>query len=223
MQRSDEAVETPRNGANLRNSPLDGTLTRESGGEEMPQDLERRVEILEHKAEILVEVPERVSAVESQILQLRTEMRYGFSAIRAEIRTGDEDTRRVLRAEIRAGDQETRRILQAEIREGDRETQRQMRVLHEEIIGRIKLLGEGGAGRDGCGASARRPADALIDIDTLLAHRFELTFSMSGFGDYAYELALRRSGRARGGSIDCPARAVGISLRDRIPLPGSGG
>jgi len=81
--------------------------------------LERRVEILER-------LPERVTAIESQIIQLRDEMRSECSAVRSEIRAGDEETRRTLREEIRAGDEETRRF---------------MRILHEEVISRIELLG----------------------------------------------------------------------------------
>lgn len=107
-------------------------------------------------------MPDRVTALESQVLHLRTEMRDEFSALRAEIRDGDDETRevlraeihagdgetrRVLRAEIRAGDEETRRVLRAEIRAGDQETQRLMRVLHEDVIGRIAQLGEGGSSR----------------------------------------------------------------------------
>ena len=68
--------------------------------------LERRVDKLE-------QLPKRMDALEVQIVQLRTEMRDEFSAIRQE---------------MRAGDQETRTL---------------MRVLHEDVIGRIALLGEG--------------------------------------------------------------------------------
>ena len=93
--------------------------------------LEKRVEILEHKVEILAQLPDRVSSLESQVLQLRTEMRDGFSAIQSEftgltraMTAGDEETRRELRSEIQAGDEETRRELRAEIRAGDEETRR---------------------------------------------------------------------------------------------------
>jgi len=79
----------------------------------------RRVEILE-------QLPERVTALEAQIVQLRDEMRAEFSATRAEARAGDEHVVRSLREEIRAGDEETRRFV---------------RILHEEVIERIKLLG----------------------------------------------------------------------------------
>ena len=87
-----------------------------------------RVEILERKVETLESLPQRVTAVELQLVQLRDEMRGEFSAIRAE-----------LRAEIRAGDEETRR----QLREGDEETRRYMRVLHEEVISRLATIQEG--------------------------------------------------------------------------------
>ena len=94
----------------------------------MPErTLKERVEILEQKVENLESVPAKVAAVELQILQLREEMRGEFSTIRGEIRAGDEETRRSLRDEIRQGDEETRRY---------------MRVLHEDVIARIALLGE---------------------------------------------------------------------------------
>jgi len=71
-----------------------------------------RVEILEHNVEGLKALPGRVHAVELQIVQLREEMHAGFSALRAEISAGDEETRRY------------------------------MRVLHEEVISRIATIGE---------------------------------------------------------------------------------
>ena len=57
--------------------------------------------------------------LESQIMQLRVEMRDGFSAIRQEIQTGDEGSLRSVREEIRTGDEETRRVLREEIRTGN--------------------------------------------------------------------------------------------------------
>ena len=93
-----------------------------------------RVEILERKVEALETLPERVTAVELQLVQLRNEMRTEFSAIRGEIRAGDEETRRSLGDEIRAGDEETRR----QLREGDEETRQYMRLLHEEVISRLR-------------------------------------------------------------------------------------
>ena len=52
--------------------------------------LTERVEILEQKVGDLQELPARTAAVESQILQLRGEMREGFSAIHARLGTHDQ-------------------------------------------------------------------------------------------------------------------------------------
>ena len=117
-----------------------------------------RIEILERKVEVLERLPERVTAVELQLMQLRDDMRAEFSATRAELRAGDEETRRTLRDEIRAGDEETRRTLRDEIRGGDEETRRVlraeidetrrfMRVLHEDVITRLAALQEGRSSR----------------------------------------------------------------------------
>ena len=75
----------------------------------------------------LEKLPERMTALASQIVQLRTELRDGFSAIRQEVRAGDGETRQVLREEMRAGEEETRTL---------------MRVLHEDVVNRIALIGE---------------------------------------------------------------------------------
>ena len=78
-----------------------------------PESLRVRVERLEQRVAILEQLPDRVSAVESQIVQLRDEMQNEFSATRALIREVDDDTRRY------------------------------MRVLHEDVIQRIATLAEG--------------------------------------------------------------------------------
>jgi hypothetical protein len=80
-----------------------------------------RIEILERRVEVLERLPERVTAVEMQLVQLRDEMRAEFSATRAEMLAGDEETRRLLR-------------------EGDEETRRYMRILHEDVIARLSML-----------------------------------------------------------------------------------
>ena len=82
--------------------------------------------MLERPVEILERLPERVTALETQIVQLRDEMRAEFSATRTDARAGDERVVQTLREEIRAGDDETRRF---------------MRILHEEVIERIRLSG----------------------------------------------------------------------------------
>jgi hypothetical protein len=89
---------------------------------------------LEEKVERLETLPARVAAVESQILQLRDEMRSEFSAIRREFDA--------LRIDLRADLQSTAASLRAEIREGDEETRRFVRVLHEDVIARIAALSD---------------------------------------------------------------------------------
>ena len=61
------------------------------------QTIEKRVERLERRVTNLERLPERMDRVESQIVQLRTEMHDEFSAVRDEIRFGDEETRRLMR------------------------------------------------------------------------------------------------------------------------------
>lgn len=86
--------------------------------------LGRRVEVLEERVDALSQLPERVSAVEGQIVALRAEMRDAFVSVRVEARAEFA----AVRAEMHAGDEETRRY---------------MRVLHEDVISRITLLQEG--------------------------------------------------------------------------------
>ena len=118
--------------------------------------LAERVTILERKVDDLASLPARVTAVELQIVQLRDEMRLGFSAVRQEvtglredllttIRQGDDAVREELHVgmgELRGEMQRLRDELRAEIREGDHETRRYMRVLHEDVIARIAALGD---------------------------------------------------------------------------------
>src|ERR1041384_4565627 len=105
--------------------------------------LTKRVEILEEKVGALADLPARVTAVEAQIVQLRVEVHDEFAALRREI--GTLSTREetailasTLRDDLRAVDL----ALRAEIRAGDEETRRYMRVLHEDLVGRIALLQE---------------------------------------------------------------------------------
>jgi hypothetical protein len=108
-----------------------------------PESLRVRVARLERRVEILEQLPERVSALESQIVLLRDEMRSEFSATRAMSRQGDDTVVKSLREEIRESNENTVRMLREEIRAGDEETRRYMRVLHEAVIQRIATLGEG--------------------------------------------------------------------------------
>ena len=88
-----------------------------------------RVEILEERVDALSQLPERLAAVETQLVATRSDI----TTVRDE-----------LRAELRAGDEETRR---------------HMRVLHEDVISRIALLQEGIDRRNGHSRSSahKRP------------------------------------------------------------------
>jgi len=97
------------------------------------------VETKSNEMQDLSDLANRVTSLEVQFVQLRDEMRAEFSAVRAEIREGDEETRRTLREEIRAGDEETRRLMYSL----HDEAMAQMRVLHEDLVERIKLIGRG--------------------------------------------------------------------------------
>jgi hypothetical protein len=89
-----------------------------------PLSFAERVLKLEEQMTSLQELPKKVDELGLQIVQLRDEIRSECSAVRAEIRAGDEDVKQALRGEIE-------------------ETRRQMRVLHEDIIDRLALLDEG--------------------------------------------------------------------------------
>jgi hypothetical protein len=70
-----------------------------------PQTLASKVESLERRVTNLELLPERMDRVESQIVQLRTECRDGFSAIGGEVSAFRDEVRRefvVVRQEIRA-------------------------------------------------------------------------------------------------------------------------
>ena len=120
------------------------------------KSLEERVNMLERGVEILEQLPDRVTALEVQIVELRGEMRAEFSATRAEarerdelvlqtlreeIRAGDEHVIQTLRQEIHAGDEHVVQTVRQEIRAGDEETRRFMRILHEDLVDRIEILG----------------------------------------------------------------------------------
>ena len=98
------------------------------------QTLAARVDSLERRVTRLEELPARVDALALQVSQLRDEMRVEFSAVRSEIRAGDENTCRTLRDDIRAGDE---RVME------------QARVLHEDVVSRLTLIQEGTRARGG--------------------------------------------------------------------------
>lgn len=92
-----------------------------------PETIEIKVQRLEDRVTRLEELPATVDDLTSQVLQLRTEMRAEFSAVRDEMRGMNEQTVATLRDEIRAGDAETRRF---------------MLILHEKLVSNIATLGE---------------------------------------------------------------------------------
>jgi len=97
--------------------------------------------MLEQQMQQLRDLPERVGRVESQILQLRTEMRDGFSAIRSDLRAELHGVEAGLRTEFRTELHDVRdalrsemRDLRADIRIGVEESQNLAKGLHAEAM-----------------------------------------------------------------------------------------
>ena len=89
--------------------------------------LTRRVELLEEKMQGLADLPGRVTRVEERLTSVEgrlTKVENELGALRVEMR--GEFVK--VRQEIRSGDEETRNL---------------MRILHEEVIERFKLLENG--------------------------------------------------------------------------------
>ena len=97
-----------------------------------------RLSVLETRMTALEQLPARMERLETRIDRLESDLR-------AEIRAGDEETRRVLRQEMREGNV----MIVTALTEQIEESRRYARVLHEETLGRIGLLGEAFAGLDG--------------------------------------------------------------------------
>jgi hypothetical protein len=99
-----------------------------------PTALAALVKILERKVERLEQLPGRLDAVESQILQFRKETRAEFSTVRGEMR-------------------ELHGIAMTRMDAMRESLSAQMRTLHEEVLTRIALLNEDddpGGGRNDC-------------------------------------------------------------------------
>ena len=88
--------------------------------------LDRRVEILEQHVEMLKELPTRMITVEAQILQLRSDMNSGFSALSYVVKA--------LHADMVAR-------FEAQDHKFD-DLRREMHLLHEDVLERIARLGE---------------------------------------------------------------------------------
>jgi hypothetical protein len=122
-----------------------------------PQPIATRVERLEQRMAALEGLPARVEAIESQIVQLRVELNSDFSALRMEMRAGDEETRRALREDIGKRCDALSGQFRGEIGQlrgeisamGDRleaaiqEARDHSRALFEEVIERIARIAEG--------------------------------------------------------------------------------
>jgi hypothetical protein len=80
--------------------------------------------MLEHQMQEMRELPERVTRLESQVLQIRQEMRDEFSA-----------TRSAFRGELAAA--------VTTLSEAIADTNTHMRALHEDTLSRIATVGEG--------------------------------------------------------------------------------
>jgi hypothetical protein len=125
-------------GTNVASSPLTSTRERQraqrlAGGDAMQETLETRVLTLEQTVEQQATVRdlEALQAVLStQMLQLGSEIRGEFSALRSEVQAGDAETRE--RLDEQATD------LRAEIQAGDTETRQHARMLHEDTRGLIE-------------------------------------------------------------------------------------
>jgi lipoate-protein ligase A len=87
-----------------------------------PQSIEQRVHSVEERVTALEELPGRLDRLGTQILDMRTEMREEFSAIRGEPRGPDTPSLVSLRDAIQ---------------ENGERIMTQVRVLHEDLVVRI--------------------------------------------------------------------------------------
>lgn len=99
-------------------------------------NLEQRVAVLEEQMRTLKDLPEHVGAVESQILQLRTEMKDGFSAVRGEMR----ELRDELREDIRIGVEESENLTKGLHAEAMRAISSVDATLRVEVVERLDRL-----------------------------------------------------------------------------------
>ena len=87
---------------------------------ETPLRVEQRLRALEERVTALEQLPDRMDRFESEMVQLRAEMRGEFASVRSELSAVDD------RLSVRIED-----------------SRRETRVLHEDVIARIAVLGEG--------------------------------------------------------------------------------
>ena len=107
--------------------------------------IDDRLNLLETRMTALEPLPNRIDRLESQFLQFRQEMRDEFSAMRVEMAARDDETRRVLRVDIRDGNV----LIVTALTEQIEDSRRYARVLFEDAVGRVALVGEGLAALSG--------------------------------------------------------------------------
>src|SRR5262245_11367325 len=93
-------------------SPLADKWLASGGAAVQPRSFEQRMTSLEQQMLEGRDLPNRIATLESQVLQLQKEVRDEFLAIRAEVKAADDETRVF------------------------------MRILHEDVLARIKTTGE---------------------------------------------------------------------------------
>jgi hypothetical protein len=110
--------------------------------------LTQRVEVLEHKVNGLATLPARVGAVERELTEFRAEVgaEFGkvhdeFGKVHAELALVRDEFVTVRDDFVTVRDEFA--MVRTEIRQGDEETRRYMRVLYEDLIERIRTMGEG--------------------------------------------------------------------------------
>ena len=101
-----------------------------------PRSLEQRVGMLEQQMQQLKDLPERVERVESQILQLRTDLKDGFSAIRGEM----QELREELREDVRVGVEESQNLTKGLHAEAMQAISSLDAVLRRDVVGRLDRL-----------------------------------------------------------------------------------
>ncbi len=92
--------------------------------------LAKRMDNLEKIVEPLRGLPDRVTALEVQVVQLRTEMRDESSAIRRDMVTKDDLVGFATKDDLAAA-------------VAPLATKAEMRMLHEDLVERLKVIGEG--------------------------------------------------------------------------------
>jgi hypothetical protein len=104
---------------------------------------EARMDSLERRVDALERLPQRMDALEAQIVRLRQEMRSEFSAIRGEMREGDEDTRRTLATQMRdlfEANERHMQLMHEDLVQRIVGNETHMRVLHEDLVQRIATI-----------------------------------------------------------------------------------